>query len=142
MDQVSATSRTASAPRPASSLAGLRVWLRPLKFEHRNRADPSSLACVLGKARVAPRLLAIDAVAFSAGQFADGHHVCLGSAFDTPVTGGGQVVIASPGWWVLQPWLRRRRPMSGSVSCGRYLTGLTYSRPLLRLIAIEGVVGV
>src|SRR5205823_2301866 len=55
--------------------------------------DSSSLACVLGKAWVAPRLLSVDAVAFSAGQFADGHVVCLGSAFDTAVTGGGQVVV-------------------------------------------------
>src|SRR5919198_5928944 len=70
--------------------------LRPPEFEHRNGADSSSLACVLGKAWVAPRLLGVDALAFSAGQFADGHLVCLGSAFDTAVTGGGQVVI--PVW--------------------------------------------
>src|SRR6266704_4318908 len=67
--------------------------LRPPKFEHRNGADSSSLACVLGEAWVAPRLLGVDAVAFSAGQFADGHLVCLGSAFDTAVTGGGQVAV-------------------------------------------------
>src|SRR5947199_10878037 len=67
--------------------------LRPPKFEHRNGADSSSLACVLGKAWVAPRLLGVDAIAFSAGQFADGHLVCLGSAFDTAVTRGGQVVV-------------------------------------------------
>src|SRR5919204_32086 len=67
--------------------------LRPPKFEHRNGADSSSLACVLGKAWVAPRLLGVDAVAFSAGQFADGHLVGLGSAFDTAVTGGDQVVV-------------------------------------------------
>src|SRR6266542_6145598 len=67
--------------------------LRPPEFEHRNDADPSSLACVLGKAWVAPRLLGVDAVAFSAGQFADSHLVCLGSAFDAAVTGGGQVVV-------------------------------------------------
>src|SRR6516164_10449469 len=67
--------------------------LRPPKFEHGNGADSSSLAFVLGKAWVAPRLLGVDAVAFSAGQFADGHPVCLGSAFDTAVAGGGQVVI-------------------------------------------------
>src|SRR6516164_2910448 len=67
--------------------------LRPPKFEHGNGADSGSLAFVLGEARVAPRLLGVDAVAFSAGQFADGHLVCLGSAFDTAVTGGGQVVI-------------------------------------------------
>src|SRR2546425_5450278 len=67
--------------------------LRPPKFEHRNGADSSSLSCVLGKAWVAPRLLGVDAVAFSAGQFADGHLVCHGSAFDTAVTGGGQVVV-------------------------------------------------
>src|SRR2546423_7153731 len=67
--------------------------LRPPKFEQRNGADSSSLACVLGKAWVAPRLLGVDAVAFSAGQFADGHLVCLGSAFDTAVTGGDQVVV-------------------------------------------------
>src|SRR6201986_4137408 len=70
-----------------------RIGLRPPKFEHRNGADSSSLACVLGKAWVAPRLLGVDAVAFSAGQFADGHLVCLGSAFDTAVTGGGQVAV-------------------------------------------------
>src|SRR6516164_6190088 len=67
--------------------------LRPPEFEHGNGADSSSLAFVLGKAWVAPRLLGVDAVAFSAGQFADGHLVCLGSAFDTAVTGGGQVVV-------------------------------------------------
>src|SRR5205823_11949206 len=67
--------------------------LHPPKFQHRNGADSSSLACVLGKAWVAPRLLSVDAVAFSAGQLADGHLVCLGSAFDTAVTGGGQVVV-------------------------------------------------
>src|SRR5260370_18211300 len=67
--------------------------LRAPKFEHRNGADSSSLACVLGKAWVAPRLLGVDAVALSAGQFADGHLVCLGSAFDTAVTGGSQVVV-------------------------------------------------
>src|SRR6516162_3822698 len=73
-----------------------RSWgcgLRPPKFEHRNGADSSSLACVPGKAWVALRLLGVDAVSFSAGQFADGHLVCLGSAFDTAVTGGGQVVV-------------------------------------------------
>ena len=67
--------------------------LRPRKFEHRNGADSSGLACVLGEAWVAPRLLGVDAVAFSTGQFADGHLVCLGSAFDTVVTRGGQVVV-------------------------------------------------
>src|SRR4249919_2430681 len=67
--------------------------LRPSKFEHRNGADSSCLAFVLGKAWVAPRLLGVDAVAFSAGQFADGHLVGLGSAFDAAVTGGGQVVV-------------------------------------------------
>src|SRR6266511_2527111 len=71
----------------------LGCGLRPPEFEHRNDADPSSLACVLGKAWVAPRLLGVDAVAFSAGQFADSHLVCLGSAFDAAVTGGGQVVV-------------------------------------------------
>src|SRR6202035_4546771 len=67
--------------------------LGPREFEHRNGADSGGLACVLGEARVAPRLLGVDAVAFSAGQFADGHLVGLGSAFDTAVTGGGQVVV-------------------------------------------------
>src|SRR6478736_4100841 len=67
--------------------------LRQPKFEHRNGANSSRLAGVLGKAGVAPRLLGVDAVAFSAGQFADGHLVGLGSAFDTAVTGGGQVVV-------------------------------------------------
>src|SRR6266436_2878334 len=76
-----------------TSLAGLRVWLRPPEFEHGNGADSSGLACVFGKARVAPCLLGVDAVAFSAGQFADGHLVCLCSAFDTAVTGGGQVAV-------------------------------------------------
>src|ERR1022692_2573821 len=69
------------------------LGLRRRKFEHGNDADSSGLACVLGKARVAPRLLGVDAVAFSTGQFADGHLVCLGSAFGTAVTGGGQVVV-------------------------------------------------
>jgi hypothetical protein len=45
-----------------------------------------------------------------AGEFAGGHLVCLGSAFDTAVTG------------------------SGSVSCGRYIIGVTYSRPIWRAI--------
>src|SRR6185312_13051080 len=58
-----------------------------------NGADSSSLTFVLGKAWVAPSLLGVDAVAFSAGQFADGHLVRLGSAFDTAVAGGGQVAI-------------------------------------------------
>ena len=79
-----------------TSLPGLRCGLRPPKFEHRNGADSSGLACVLGKAWVAPRLLRVDAVAFSTAQFADGHRVCLGSAFDTAVTGGGQVVVPVP----------------------------------------------
>src|SRR6266699_5544578 len=67
--------------------------LRPRKFEHRNGADSGGSARVLGKARVAPRLLGVDAVAFSTGQFADGHLVGLGPAFDTAVSGGGQVVV-------------------------------------------------
>ena len=67
--------------------------LGPRKFEHRNGADASGLACVLGKSWVAPRLLGVDPVAFSAGQFADGHLVYLGSALDCAVTGGGQVVV-------------------------------------------------
>ena len=74
-------------------IATLACGLRPPKFEHGNGADSSGLACVFGKARVAPRLLGVDAVAFSAGQFVDGHLVCLGSAFDTAVTGGGQVAV-------------------------------------------------
>jgi hypothetical protein len=49
------------------------VWgLGPPQFEHGNGADSGSLACVLGKAWVAPRLLGVDAVAFSAGQSAGG----------------------------------------------------------------------
>src|ERR1700730_15525826 len=67
--------------------------LRPRKFEHRNGADSGGLARILGKAWKAPRLLGVDAVAFTAGQFADGHLVGRGSAFDTAVTGGGQVVV-------------------------------------------------
>src|SRR4051812_3380864 len=39
--------------------------LRPRELEHGNGADSSSLAFVLGKARVAPRLLGVDAVAFT-----------------------------------------------------------------------------
>ena len=74
-------------------IATLACGLRPPQFEHGNGADSSGLACVFGKARVAPRLLGVDAVAFSAGQFVDGHLVCLGSAFDTAVTGGGQVAV-------------------------------------------------
>src|SRR6185503_20233583 len=70
--------------------------LRPPEFEHRNGADSGSLASVLGKAWVPPRLLGVDAVAFGTGQFADGHLVRLGSAFDTAVTGGGQVAV--PVW--------------------------------------------
>src|SRR5690242_12874296 len=67
--------------------------LRPGEFEYGDGADSGGLACVLGKAWVAARLLGVDAVAFSAGQFADGYLVCLGSAFDAAVTGGGQVVV-------------------------------------------------
>src|SRR3979490_1104418 len=70
-----------------------RSTLRAPELEHRNGADSSSLAFVLGKAWVAPRLLGVDAVAFRAGHFADGHLVRLGSAFDTAVTGRGQVVV-------------------------------------------------
>src|SRR6266511_3482543 len=84
--------RTGSS-RPGSDTVATAPPLGPPEFEHRNGADSSSLACVLGKAWVAPRLLSVDPVAFSAGQFADGHLVCLGSAFDTAVTGGGQVVV-------------------------------------------------
>src|SRR4051795_2454181 len=67
--------------------------LRAPKFEHRNGADASSLPCVLGKAWIAPRLLSVDAVAVSAGHIPDGHLVCVGSAFDTAITGGGHVVV-------------------------------------------------
>src|SRR6266540_3123483 len=84
--------RTGSS-RPGSDTVATAPPLGPPKFEHRNGADSSSLAFVLGKAWVAPRLLSVDPVAFSAGQFADGHLVCLGSAFDTAATGGGQVVV-------------------------------------------------
>src|SRR6516162_11912830 len=52
--------------------------LGPPEFEHGNGADSGSLACVLGEARVAPCLVGVDAVAFRAGQFADGHLVGLG----------------------------------------------------------------
>src|SRR5215204_1797025 len=84
---------TRKAITSAGNMTRLGCGLRPRKFEHRNDADSSSSACVLGKAWVAPGLLGVDAVAFSAGQFADDHLVCLGSAFDTAVTGGGQVVV-------------------------------------------------
>ena len=67
--------------------------LGPRKFEDRNGADSSGLACVLGKSWVAPRLLGVDAVAFATGQLADAHRVCLGSAFDTALAGGGQVAV-------------------------------------------------
>src|SRR5437764_11558302 len=70
--------------------------LCPSEFEHGDGADSSSLAGVLGIAWVTPRLLGVDAVAFSAFQFADRHLVRLGSAFDAAVTGGGQVVV--PVW--------------------------------------------
>src|SRR3979411_1572960 len=70
----------------------LGTWVGPRKFEHRNGADSGGLARILGKAWITPRLLGVDAVAFSAGQFADGHLVCLGSAFDTAII-GGQVVV-------------------------------------------------
>src|SRR5580692_11987281 len=47
---------------------------------------------------VAPRLPGVDPVAFSPGQLPDGHLVCLGSAFDRAVTGGGQVAVpVAPG---------------------------------------------
>src|SRR5205085_6397069 len=45
--------------------------LCPSEFEHRDGADSSSSAGVLGIAWVTPRLLGVDAVAFSAFQFAD-----------------------------------------------------------------------
>src|SRR5215204_3486556 len=84
---------TRKAITSAGNMTRLGCGLRPRKFEHRNDADSSSSACVLGKAWVAPGLLGVDAVAFGAGQFADGHLVCLGSPFDAAVTGGGQVVV-------------------------------------------------
>src|SRR6266700_5866271 len=62
---------------------GRGMGLGPAKFEHGNGADSGGLACVLGKAGVAPRLLGIDPVAFSTGQFADGHLVSLGPALGT-----------------------------------------------------------
>ena len=104
---------------------------RPPEFEHRNCANSSSLAFVLSKAWVAPRLLGVDAVAFSAGHLADGHFVSLGSAFDTAVTGCGQVVV---------PVRIGRCSSLGREDVddvrlgvgGRYIVGVTYSRPLLR----------
>src|SRR5580700_1005202 len=86
------------SPRPRSACANvtrtsLADGLRPPEFEHRNGADPGSLAFVLGKARVAPRLFGVNAVVFSAGQFADGYLVCLGSALDGGVLAGGQVAV-------------------------------------------------
>ncbi len=88
LDQVPvAAVRAGKSPRhKPTHITRLRGGLRPRKFEHRNGADSSGLACVLGKARVASRLLGVDAVAFSTGQFADGHLVCLGSAFGAAVT--------------------------------------------------------
>src|SRR5712691_109093 len=86
--------RVYSSKVTGTSLAGLKgCGLRPPQLEHGNGADSGSLACVPGKARVAPRLPGVDAVAFSTGKFADGHLVCLGSAFGTAVTGGGQVAV-------------------------------------------------
>src|SRR5262245_33923864 len=86
--------RASSRGRQRPLLASFwECGLRPPKFEHRNGADFGSLACVLGKAWVAPRLLGVDALAFGAGQFADGHLVCLGSAFDTGLPAAGQVVF-------------------------------------------------
>src|SRR5689334_7766070 len=114
---------------PSSSTgARLRCWLGPAKFEHRDGADPSGLALVLGETRVAPGLLSVDAVAFSAGQLADGDFVRLGSTFDDTVTCGCQVVVpvrtdGAP------PLVAKMKIVSGSESCGRYLTGVTYSRP-------------
>src|ERR1700736_2211312 len=69
------STRLLDAGERHQDLAG-RSWgwrLRPPELEHRNGADSSSLAFVLGKAWVALRLLGVDAVAFSAGQFVDGH---------------------------------------------------------------------
>ena len=60
---------TRKAITSAGNMTRLGYGLRPRKFEHRNGADSSSSACVLGKAWVAPGLLGVDAVAFSAGQF-------------------------------------------------------------------------
>src|SRR5262249_54358174 len=85
-----ATITSLFTPRPVFAL--LRC-LHPPELEHRDGADSSSLAFVLGKARVAPRLLGVDAIAFSAGHLVDGHPVGLGSAFDSTIAGGGQVVI-------------------------------------------------
>src|SRR5262249_36057741 len=55
--------------------------------------DAGGLPRGLGEARVAPRLLGVDPVGCRTGQFADGHLVGLGSAFDSAATGGGQVVV-------------------------------------------------
>jgi hypothetical protein len=117
--------------KPCEPAILLGCGLRPPEFEHRNGADPSSLACVLGKAWVAPRLLSVDAVAFRAGQFADGHLVGLGSAFEDAVTGGGQVVVpVRVGGCSALGGEDIDAVRLGVV--GRYIVGVTYSRPLLR----------
>src|SRR5439155_23959869 len=77
----------------ALGCCALGVALRAPELEHWNGADSSGFVCVLGKAWVQPRLLSVDAVAVGAGHFADSHAVRLGSAFDTAVSGGGQVVV-------------------------------------------------
>ena len=58
--------RVYSANVTRTSCPVLGCGLRTPKFEHRNGADSSSLACVLGKAWIAPRLLGVNAVAFGA----------------------------------------------------------------------------
>ena len=96
-----------TSPGPRWPVLG--CGLRPPKFEHRNGADSSGLACVPGKAWVAPRLLGVDAVAFSAGQFADGHRCMSRFRVRHCRHRRRSGCSTSPGWWVLLPWLRRRR---------------------------------
>ncbi len=82
-------------PGHGSSASMIRVSVGdcPAEFEHGDGADAGSLAFVLGEAWIAPCLLGVDAVAFSARQITDGHFVRLGAAFDAAFTGGGQVVV-------------------------------------------------
>jgi hypothetical protein len=71
------------------------------------------------------------AVAFGAGQVADGDLVGLGSAFDAAFAGGGEVVVPV-GICGSAPLVANTKLMLSSASCGRYINGLTYSRPLFR----------
>jgi hypothetical protein len=71
----------------------MRGALDARELEHGDGANASDLPLVLGEAGVAAGLLGVDAVAFVAGELADGDLVGLGSAFDTALPRGGEVAV-------------------------------------------------